>query len=580
LDVSRVAAFRELLWGRVRGAYTLSYTPGDAASRNAHLAWIWRRPDVRQLASEVDGLPEALHTVGARDRAHRPSVYDPSVKLFIHMVASVLGIPLAQAYGIVRLDPTLRKLAGASPPTSRARRKLAALCGKSRERIDGDPFPCYETVRAFPKWWAKAERLMLKAHNPELADDELERADPFWRLRHLVHRELPGAAAVEFGVEHSLLAVDGAGIASPLRRKRRTRGDGTAKQLRKRDKTWYGRTRITVLSGPLGMVIDSDLVIASEVEAMATRAVPRVRANLDAINNTCHETGVHATTIERPIWYGDGGFNTTGCMKALHDHNFDGLFRNDHDGIRLVTGARKLPLASGNLTIEYKVCNDGAYLCPCQWQQLPKACWETRPMTDEERAHLARLEPMEQLAGRSGEYVMMRCTAPTCPRFYRQVRVPYPKLEEGSTDLVSINQVVRWDVQNRANQFMGTEAIERLNAALTPRDRGTRRDATPSLTGQLGDDAANLGSLLADLRINAQILRNLELERVTLTTLDVYSAVKNAYRKAMHARRLTKPDGPFAPQPVYHLMNGAAKRLQSGRPPTPIGLAGQQALAA
>ncbi len=509
-------------------------------------------------------LPGLLRLTGVQDGKHRPMLYPPSSKLFVHFVAYLTCSTLSEAWEAVRSDPKLRELGRFERASRKAQKQMKNARGGKRRNVAGDPFPHLETIRQFPEWMARAERALAETHDP---NRDMDAFDPFWRIRRVAHQAIPAAAAIEHDATFSLLAVDGAGVASPLRWDGKKRHDGSARGQRKRSDRWYGRVKVTVVSAPLSMILDSEIFPGSEIAEMAYGAVPRVRGNVDAINDACHAANRPAAAIDRPAWFGDGAFNKTVCMKSLHAHGFDGLFRHNHDGIRLISHTRIIHTADHG-PLELVVCNDGTHLCPCQASKLPPDHPNPKRRKDHRRV-LAQLEPMEQLQGRVGEYVMMRCIAPECPRFKTQIRVPYPKTSDGRTNLTQINPIVAWDKQNRANLFLATEAIERINSALSPRATGTRRSVIPSLTRQLGDDAAAFGSLLTDLRINLQILNNLEHGTVETTYGDVDETIKAAHAKALQARRFTHKDTLGAPIPLYHLMDGVAKRLQAGRPPNP-----------
>ena len=172
---------------------------------------------------------------------------------------------------------------------------------------------------------------------------------------------------------------------------------------------------------------------------------------------------------------------------------------------------------------------------------------------------------MEQLAGRQGEYVMMRCLSPSCDRFYKQCRVPYPRLDTGEINLTAISPVVRCDMQNQANLFKSTQNVERFNSSLSP-TASKVKGVLPPMTRMLGDDAVTFASLIADIRTNLVILANLNNGRVSFEERDVEAMFHASMRKARTVfanRNRESPD--MGATPKHHLMDGIGKRRANHR---------------
>jgi hypothetical protein len=464
---------------------------------------------------------------------------------------------------MIQEEPDLRALISLPPPSAETLRQLESPSSE-QQWVTEPGFPAYETIRKYIDWLAMVDRRLARVRSPKLPDDKISLFD---RLDRLAHIEIPAAAVISHAIDLSLGAIDGAGVRSPLTAYAKTRKDGSARSLSKDDEHWHGRRRLTTIAGSEAMIVASLMTTRPETIASSEELLPTTRKNLNEINRLCIERGHRPATIPTPVIFGDTGFNYTPVMQAAHNNGFDALFRHRDYGLRHITNVRTLRSADGG-TIDVVVCSDGAHLCPCQWTKLGH---RRTPPTKADAEALARLNPMEQLAGRPHEHVEMRCIAPDCHLPGRRYRVSHPKLADGTTDLTTINRIVRWDKQNQANLFKATQNIERMHASLDPSDPDPDKTTLPPMTRMLGDAAAKFGSLLADLRMNLYILDNLDHHRITYRQPDIDEIFNASINKTRGIFKITRKELPTVPR--HHLMDGIAKRRKRSKSPPPALLA-------
>ncbi len=553
--MARVAEYREHMLDYAEGAHDRPFRAGVRASEIAMILRMWELDEICAFREYLDDLPAMVVREGAFNPVHRPMKYPPSTKFFFHVAEAVTRRPMTACYEMVQEEPELRALIDLPPPSAETLRQLESPASEQKWVKEPGVFPAYQTINSFPKWLAFAERRLARVRRPKLTDAEIP---VFARFDRLVHVEIPAAAAIRHDLDFSLGAIDAAGIRSPVTKRAKIRKDGSADTLSKgNDEYWWGRRRMSHVAGTEGMIIASLMTVEAEIPAGAEQLIPASQRNIDEINQLCAERGHAPATISNPVLFGDSLFNCNRVMRAAHKSNFDALFRHRDFGQRRIIGSRTLRTAGGQ-TIEVVVCNDGTHLCPCQWTKLGRR--RRTPPIEADLEALARLNPMEQLAGKPGEHVEMRCIAPDCHFPGRRYRVPHPIHDDGTADLTAINRIVRWDMQNQANLFKATQSIERMHSSLDPSDPDPEKTILPPITRRLGDDAASFGSLLADLRINLYILDNLDHNRVTYRYPDVEDTFRNAINKTRGIFKILKKELPAIPR--HHLMDGAGKRRQ------------------